>query len=298
MKKFALLVGNGFTLDCVTQFGLHSSFPLHNFNSRDINYNNFIHLLPDIQNELLNQEINDFNAIEDYIQRNKNDIHKECQLRRFLAMAYSHFQITVESYNMNDWKWVRWLKQNKKGLSCAISFNYDMVLERSLKVASVHYSRIGTNEPTIGIPILKPHGSIDFDIDRSNINIPWESLWNTATSLNDAGYVSVVPKFEWLLPRVEADIIPPSMHNYQKRLRWVKKMNSTYESKANELDALVIIGISYWDVDRQEIDFFLEKLPKTSTVYIMNPEPHPDLIKKLNSLGLSSKTFDFHELPW
>ncbi|MFJ7512574.1 hypothetical protein ACIQW7_24460 [Peribacillus simplex] len=296
-NKFALLVGNGFTLDFVRQYGLDSSFPLKNFYSMDINYSDFIDYLPTIKDELLGQDLNDFGCISKYASKYKVGSFEESQLRRFLAMSYSLFQLKVNQYDMSDWKWVKWLRQNKNELACAISFNYDVLLENALNSAELSYSRVGTNESSRKVHVLKPHGSIDFDVTQIAIEPP-TSRWGVTTTLNNVPNVEVIQKSEWNLPRVEADIIPPSMENYQLHLQWVDSMYRCYESISNQLNALVIVGSSYWDVDRKEIDFFLEKLPNTAKVYIMNPTPSEPLIEKIESLGLSWINFNFDELPW
>ncbi|MGE7716977.1 hypothetical protein [Priestia megaterium] len=332
MKKFALLVGNGFTLDFVETLGFHSSFPLQNFNNRDINYDNFLDKLPTVKNELFEISLghiksiqnykdfmnrlpviapvmrnavagkptSDFEIIENYLSRNQHDYEKECQLRRFLAMAYSKLQYAVDSYEdqIRNWKWAQWITENSNDLKLAISFNYDLVLENALSFAGVTHRRIGTDELVGQVPVLKPHGSMDFDLPDFAIKCDTELRWDIVTGLNDAQFVQTVPKSEWFLPRMEADIIPPSMRNFQRHLSWVDMMFQTFENQASELDAFIIVGSSYWDVDRPEINFFLEKLPKTAVVYIMNPRPNPDLIQTLSSLGLSYKIFDYTELPW
>lgn len=300
MKKFALLVGNGFTLDFIDSHNLdlHSSFPLKNFNSTEINYHHFIDYLPTIKNELLGQDIADYKAIENYALKYKIGSFQEGQLRQFLAASYSLFQQKLDTYELTEWKWVKWLQQNKDFLSCAVSFNYDLVLERALKSAKIHYSRTGTDELIRKVPVMKPHGSIDFDISNKAISMPYQMRWTSLTLLNDAGAVEVLPKWDWFLPRTEADIIPPSVRNYQDKLRWVRTIFNTYASKSKELDALIIVGSSYWDVDREEINIILEKLPKTAKIYIMHPVPSEPLIDKIESLGLSWDNFNFDELPW
>lgn len=300
MKKFALLVGNGFTLDFMSSHDMkfNSSRPLKNFDSLDISYGNFIDFLPAIKNELLGQDINDFEAIANYASTHKVGSSEECQLRRFLAASYSLLQLKLDDYDISQWKWEKWLRENKNNLICSISFNYDLVLERALKSARVPYSRSGTNEVQKKVPIIKPHGSIDFDIPKQGFKIPYQSIWNSTFTLNDFGVVEIVPKWEWFLPRFEADIIPPSMENYQERLTWVKTLPEVYNSVAKDIEALIIIGSSYWDVDRPEIDRYLEGLPKTAIVYIANLEPEEVLLEKISSLGLSFETFGFDELPW
>lgn len=305
-KNFALLVGNGFTTDLINSKGLklNSSLPLKNFNDLHINYSGFIDYIPAIKDELFGQDIDDYIAISQYATKYALGSSEEGQLRRFLAQSYSMLQLTIDEYNLFDWKWVQWLQKNRKRLGCVISFNYDVLLERSLKFSGIAYSRIGTDEPIRKVPVLKPHGSIDFDISNNffggvSVCENPEFFWkNLHTSLNDMGSVEIVPKSKWLCPRIQADIIPPSRDNYQRNLSWVNLMFRTYTHLSSQLDALVIVGSSYWDVDRPEINHFLEKLPKTAIVYIANLKPDEYLLEKLTSLGLSFQTFGFDELPW
>ncbi|MGG5736892.1 hypothetical protein [Bacillus cereus group sp. IBL03679] len=300
MKKVGLFVGNGFTRDFTDQLDLSSSKPLHQFGNSKINYDNFIDYFPTIRDELLISppENDDFKEIEKYISKYKYGSKEECELRKFLVAAYSSFQLAIDEYSLFEWKWVKWLQRNRTRLSCAISFNYDVLLERALKFANIPYSRIGTSECVSKVPILKPHGSIDFDIKGLISGLPVDELWRVTTSLNDIGLPFIVPKQDWLLPRMEADIIPPSMHNIQLKLSWIHSMLNEYIKFARNLDAFVIVGISYWDVDRPEIDFFLNQLPKKAKVYIMNPNPNPDLIQKITSLELDYDILGFDDLPW
>lgn len=263
-------------------------------------WSHFIDNLPHIQNELLGKDLDDYKMIESYASKYKTGSIQEGQLRNFLALSYSHFQLKLDNYKFAEWKWAKWLQQNKDYLSCAVSFNYDLVLERALRSVNISYSRTGSNEPPRNdVSVLKPHGSIDFDFPSGLLPGPY--LFGKGgyhTHLNNAGAVKILPKWEWLLLRTEADIIPPSVHNYQKKLRWVQTIFNTYESKSKQLEALIIIGSSYWYVDRPEIDFFSQKLPKKAKVYIMHPKPSEPLTNKIESLGLSWEKFNFDELPW
>lgn len=321
MKKYGLFVGNGFTLDFVQPLGLHSSFPLRNFNSHNIQFDNeFMNHLPHLKEHLLGSDLHDFEAIKNYVDEFKdieeeyqelsnagrndlyndpkydfaNDIH--IQLRRFIAMAYSVFQLEIEKFDMSDWKWVQWLHENKSKLSFAISLNYDLVLENALKLAGAYSYRVGTDEFFKPIPIIKPHGSIDFDLPNNIIRI--DNLWQLKATLNDAQFVNVIPKSKWLEPRLEADIISPSLHNIQARLSWVRTMFEQYSTIARELDAFVFVGCSYWDVDRVEIDYLLSLLSRRTKVYIVDPFPNKDLIKKIQGFGLSYREPKLTGLPW
>lgn len=322
MKNFGLFVGNGFTLDFVQPQGLHSSFPLRNFNSLEIQYEpDFIEHIHYVKERLLGSDLPDFHAIKNYIdtfrdveeefwylfdtksyeyfRESKYDLAHEMhiQLRRFIAMAYSVFQLEVDKLNnMSNWRWVKWIKENKDGLSIAISFNYDLILENAMSLAGIPLFRVGTNESFRKVPVLKPHGSIDFDLPNNYIVA--DNVWSIHAALSDTQLVKVIPKSKWLSPRIEADIISPSLRNIQIRLSWVRRMFELYSRIANELDCFVIVGCSYWDVDRDEIDFLLSYLHRKTKVYIADPFPNKDLIKKIQSLGLSYREVKPNGLPW
>ncbi|USK33058.1 hypothetical protein LIT25_21305 [Bacillus sp. F19] len=299
MSRFGILVGNGFTLDYSIPRELHSSYPLSTFRSSKISYKDFINKLPDVKKDLLQQKgSSHFNRISDYIDKNWSDANKNCQLRRFLALAYSTFQLTLDNHDINEWRWTDWLRENKENLVCAISFNYDLVLENAFRAADTSFYRVGTNEDIGNIPILKPHGSLDFDLPDKIISCPIEQRWNISTKLNDAQYVQTIPKSDWLIPRMEADIIPPSLHNIQLRLSWIQKMFNIYLEQVRQMDSFVIVGSSYWGVDRNEIDFFLKNLKKGSKVYIIDPNPNIDLIRKVHSLELLFSEPTKKGLPW
>ena len=222
-------------------------------------------------------------------------IEQDVQLRRFIAMAYSVLQLDIDKYDIADWKWTSWLAANLPKLSVAVSLNYDLNLENALTNSGAICYRVGTNELQKGVPVIKPHGSIDFDLPDSVINI---NPWSLSASLNDAQYVQVIPKSKWLSPRMEADIIVPSLHNIQLHLSWVEKMYAQYAESAKEIDTLVIIGCSYWDVDRPEIDLFLNKLKKRTKIFVIDPSPSIDLKKKIQALGLSYREGNTNGLPW
>lgn len=299
-EKFALLIGNGFTIDFLkhNNSALSSSLPLRNFGSSDIDYSNFLNAMPSIKKDLIEKKGNDFDLINKFSEKYKIDSIEFNHLRQFLSLSYSKLHFSMDDYEYNNWKWSSWLHKNRNNLLCSISLNYDLLLEKTLSNLNIKYFRVGTDEPLHGSILLKPHGSIDFDMPSNTISMPTEMRLLGTTFLNDAQYVRVINHDELLYPRVEADIIPPTMYNFQKKLSWIENQFKAYERISTEIDKFVLLGVSYWSVDRPEIDFFLEKLPKNAKVYIGNKDPSPDLIKKLFQLHLKHYTFEFHEVPW
>lgn len=325
MKNFGLLVGNGFTLDYCKPHGLDSSSPLKNFKNIDIHYSNdFMMHLPNVKSKLIDSNLNDYCAIQNYInsfkhieeefryhkQKKNYSVFKDpkysvamqlhVELRRFIAMAYSVLQLKLAQYDdIRNWKWVEWFIRNRDLLKFCISFNYDLVLEESLDTAQIKYYRVGTNETIRQIPVIKPHGSIDFDLNNLYIlNNGSDYFWNLVATLNDTAAVEIIPKAKWLNPRNEADIILPSLHNFQIELSWIRRMFDQYLIFVKNLEAFVIIGCSYGEVDRPEIDFFLQHLNKDSIVYVIDPDPKVELKLKIQSLGLIYRESNESGFPW
>ncbi len=305
-KNFAILVGNGFTLDFLdhNKSGLDSSKPLSNFGSPFINYDEFINDMPSIKKHLIEKNGEDFKLIKSFYETNELSSHEFGHLRQFLALSYSKFQSSIEKYNYDNWKWSEWFNKNKSNLLCSISLNYDLVLEKTFDNLDINYFRVGSEEELRGSILLKPHGSIDFDMPSYAIqlNMPKIDRLKSTTYMNDAQYVRILKKEALLYPRVEADIIPPMMDNFQKKMSWIERQFMYYECISPVIAKFVIVGVSYWEVDRPEIDFFLERLPKNSIVYLGAEKPYNNaikkLIEKLFSLNIEYYTFGFKELPW
>lgn len=311
-RKYGLLIGDGFTKDFVKR-SFNTSRPFHNFDNDSVvkYYKFFIYQVRDIHDEILKiiskyHLESEFDAIELFSEIYNGDIGKECQLRRYLAVTYSALQRELDKQAKSNWRWFKWLNTCKDDLSFVISFNYDLTIESTLNECNVSIYRTGSNEEQAGVPIFKPHGSIDFDIQQPQYKNVMEQLtiapmiWSNYFSLNQVnGMVQVIPSTHWLLPRLEADIIPPSQKNYQRHLNWVDTGFKQFNRATIDLNDLVMIGHSYSECDREEIDYFLDRLNPDTLVHIVNPQISDDLIEKLESLNLEYRTIvDFETMPW
>lgn len=303
-KSVCMLIGNGFTIDFIKNFSdirtLNPSNPLQTFSNKEINYDWFIDKVPAIKKDLISKTFDDdFKAISVFIEKSKGNDEKDCQLRRFIAMSYSLLQYKLDDLtdSISKWQWAKWLYANRSKLSCLVSFNYDLLTERVMEVIGIPYRRTGTSSEKVGLPIIKPHGSIDFDLK----GLIWtDNIWTITTSFNQKnGQVDVIPKGEWLNPRVEADIIPPSQVNYQRHLQWVEEGYKAYKEITKDLEAFIVMGFRYSEEDRKEFNELVESLPKGKKLdfYIVNPEPPEALKQFLISQG--HNVFEVLEgLPW
>ncbi|MGN4423435.1 hypothetical protein ACTFQN_06200 [Bacillus cereus group sp. MYBK30-1] len=304
MDNVCLLIGNGFTIDFIRnerrnkKINLDSSKPLSNFGSERISYESFIDKLPLIRDHLipLSKRLgDDFEAIRMFLEIEDSPDEfeeRDYQLRRFLALSYSLLQLELENNIWENWPWLKWLKKYKKNLSCAISFNYDTLLEKYLKLVEYQnpYRRIGVlNEGLINsLPIIKPHGSIEFDLAENVIQMDEESAWNSRfsnnqTFINGEAVVTALPQDKWISPRLQPDIIPPTQENYNRlKIDWVKYCFDFYEQHNQRfpINHFVIVGHSYSECDRKEINLFIDSLTPGCKFYIVN-RTYDEKIKEL-----------------
>lgn len=301
-----ILTGNGLTIDLIKHLNLDmdSSSPLKNFNNPEIDLSYFTDRLASINKELLplSQELSDFDAMNQFLNYgNWNNIYiskKESDLRRFLALAYSKLQVEIDKQNLLSWPWINWMRKFNKDIVGFVSFNYDVILEKSFRLANPNrgYFRVGTDNLVRGLPFFKPHGSIDFEIPGGLIDFGDESsAWSSSLARNQVldsngnGYITTVPYEDTSQFRKQPDIIPPTQENYHEDLGWVQGLFKTYSSftKYFDVNTFVIVGHSYAEVDRYEIDFFISQLPRGCSFYIVNPSYKTDSIKQLRSFIVS-----------
>ena len=168
----------------------------------------------------------------------------------------------------------------KDKLSYIISFNYELVLENALKKANIPYRRVGLYEEDKGIAILKPHGSIDFDV--LGINVPLSLPINSYKDRNDMP-IRKIEENNLITRRCECDIILPLEESYQKEYQWIKPGYDELSKYGNQIDNLIICGMSYWECDKEEIDYILDSTSKDAFITIVNKVENPELIKKIYS---------------
>lgn len=201
----------------------------------------------------------------------------EEEMRHFLAIAYSHFQLHVDSHDIEGWSWLTWLRKSKRALVYIISFNYDLVLERALDKSGVQFRRFGVRKENTGILMLKPHGSIDFDVEGINMPVGYP-LENVASKNNFP--LRCLDESELLQPRTEVDIVLPKEYSPYLDFQWVGPGYKCFNEIGFSLTQCIFAGLSYWECDRQEIDFLLESLAPDVELIVANPKPPTEFLAK------------------
>jgi len=202
----------------------------------------------------------------------------EAEMQHFLAIAFSYFQLEVDKINFDSWVWNEWFNTYGRHIQGAVSFNYDLVLESAMKQSGLSVRRFGVVSESQGVYVLKPHGSIDFDIN--GIVVPVEYPIQIACIRNNSP-LKHLKRSELLEPRTEADIVLPYEYSTQLDYQWIKPGYDWIQQNGAIFTHCIIVGLSYGKCDRREIDFILNSLSTKTRIIVVNPKPSRDLMNKL-----------------
>ncbi len=234
-----------------------------------------------------NPSLTDFQHLEKMFRKYPDHLKLRVEVQHFLVIAFSHYQMQINRVNLLTWKWATYLRGNQQDIVAAVSFNYDLLLERAFTISGMRYFTFDISDVHAGIPLIKPHGSIDFTSTAIAAKAGYPiNIW---ASHNDFPQRRLRPD-ELLRPRIDAEIVPPTQRSHTEKYQWVAPGYDFIESLSAQIERCVVIGISYWEVDRPEIDRLLASLGKGTTIEIANPHPQK-LIDAAAKFGL-------HAVPW
>ncbi len=205
------------------------------------------------------------------------------EARHYLTIAFSEYtkrQLYILKKNM-EWPWYKWIKSHKNEIKSAFSLNYDLLLESILDDVGREYYSFQLNHHGYGIPLVKPHGSVDFEIQPNSIvgNKPIYPLQNNI-DLNDTSIIRLNID-DLANARVQPLCIVPNESNKYSDYQWVEPANKMYKLELAGCTHCVFIGISYWECDRPEIDSILDALPKSAQIIVANPNPPVEFLEKV-----------------
>lgn len=205
---------------------------------------------------------------------------KNCQIeaRHYLTIAFSNYTIEQVSRFSKDWPWFKWLQLHRENISCAFSLNYDLLLERCFDEIKLLYNSQEINGYDFGIPLVKPHGSVDFE--TTGFAIPQYYPLPGLIDMNDMPIYRLKIN-ELLYPRIQPLCITPNENNKYQYFQWVTAANDAFNKELKSCTHCIFIGISYFECDRPEIDAIVNGLPVGTEIIIANPNPPQDFLNKL-----------------
>lgn len=314
-RKALLVIGNGFTMNYLNTFDiqLNSSKPLSNFENASIDYSDLLFHYPEFISLISDVKKKDhFNRIDDFYTNNiQGNSELKCMFERFLTIVFSKFQIQLDSYSyIKQWDLSQWLYINKSIFHSAISYNYDLLFERTLRTAQIDFCRRFTSDEKCtnnfnSISVYKPHGSIDYDIPNGAIQAPDDAFWRHIITYNntvcfDGVFQSIIPKNKWILPRRQIDIVAPSQTNNLMSYSWIREIYNKIKVDSSAIDIIINFGYSFREEDRFEYNQFLDNFnDRVIKVINCNIEDSIDLKINVESRGHSYLYIDIkNNFPW
>lgn len=221
-------------------------------------------------------------------------VHSE--LRHFLALSYAWFQLEIDQAAVEHWPWHIWFLKWGKALAAALSFNYDLILERLLYWSGIPYCYPGSRGEIItrgtrraptsrkAVLLSKPHGSCNFGsyLRLSPVGYPLPTHTWGASGVP----IRVLQDDELLVTRDIVDIVAPGEWNaLAPYLDWNRKMATAFKTGSAKANTLLVVGFSYAPCDRPEVDALFQGLPRMEEVILADPSPSTALLDRLSSLG-------------
>lgn len=182
---------------------------------------------------------------------------------------------------VKEWGWYKYFASLNKNSEIdkvhIVTFNYDIWLERILKQLNVQYNIAGfESNNQYKFQIYKPHGSISFQSYIVKEKDAYDIDYSFDIVDDDISKFSI--KYDNITPLTSINaLIPPAGDSNRLGFKWANTIRKEIDQMIKDItinDELVICGISYWHVDRLELDHILGKIPiDVSDVSVFNPSP-------------------------
>ena len=193
--------------------------------------------------------------------------------------VYYNKQININTEDISEWSWYQFLNKiyNSEEVDKIhiITFNYDIWLERIFKKHNIDFSVSNIDEEANNkkIIIYKPHGSISFSHKVKREKEAFDIRYDSDS--NDGEIIDFKINYENDSLNLINAIIPPAGDSSRLDFKWAKEIRDKAKLIASELtkeDELLICGLSYWHVDRLEIDSLLTNInPNIEEIKVINP---------------------------
>lgn len=209
-------------------------------------------------------------------------IHAYSELSSYLRYLFIYYDSLVSEKDLkniiDEIELIHYIKNRvlRQKKVYIITYNYDVFLERLLKLADIPFSIYGFDDSKADVILFKPHGSISFSFkikiqEYSPYNI--RDLIAESISQNSTDF-EIKYDLQEDYPIVNA-IIPPAGDAERFGFGWIKDIRKGIDeivSKSTSKDEMMIFGLSYWHVDRNELDEILLSLDNKMEVRFVNPK--------------------------
>lgn len=179
--------------------------------------------------------------------------------------------------SIRDWGWYKYFKklQDDEDIEevIIVTYNYDIFLERIFKLNNIQFALDGLETENKKFKIVKPHGSISFSheccLPMEMYKINYESIFPEAKLEN------FKLEYEDFYKNYLVDaIIPPAGNSNRINVEWADELRNRVLERVKNIsfnDKVIVCGISYWHVDREEIDELLININPSVDMVMVNP---------------------------
>ena len=226
------------------------------------------------------------------------------ELVRYLKCLFIYYDSLVDVANpeiknkIRKWEWYKIInslyKDHDVGRILIVTYNYDIFLERILSELRIPFfikpftASKNKHRSDSKIILYKPHGSISFSywIQSPDTQFKTASPYNrTKVELED--FSIYTDRRELTTMDTFIAIVPPSGDSLRLNYKWAEQIQTSLQEDIKLLSddtSVVINGLSYWHVDRLEIDRILINLsPNVRDIVYVDPHPSKVLTAVLGS---------------
>ncbi len=226
---------------------------------------------------------------------NPNNIYGKAykELIEYLRHLFVYYDQSISDIpdSILEWSWYKIIKSKLESSDFSeitiVSYNYDCWLERIFDKFSIPFriSSIDGNDHTKKVTLIKPHGSISFihkeALDLASYSIRYDS------DLSDGSMGDFTAQYSTLARNhLVTALIPPAGESDRFKHTWSTQLRMDATSRAStmtSLDEIIICGMSYWHVDRIELDELFNRFDPQAEICLVNPNPNRTLIAVLTS---------------
>jgi hypothetical protein len=215
------------------------------------------------------------------------------ELVQYLRHLFVYYNCAIPDIpdSIEDWKWARYLmncvNSDEYSEITIVSYNYDCWLERVFQKIGIPFKigLIDANNHGIKITLIKPHGSITFihktSLDMESYSVGYErDLWDGSIGDFTAEYNNLARN------HLVTALIPPAGESGRFQHAWSTQLRTEAKSRAAQMsvsDEIMVCGMSYWHVDRAELDELFNSFNSQIEIALVNPRPSRTLTAVLTS---------------
>jgi hypothetical protein len=203
--------------------------------------------------------------------------------RHFLGLAYTALDVTLRNKcELARWRWLEYVRGLGSSLLAVMSLNYDTTIERVLEAAYVSFFHCGVDPPA-GIPLGKPHGSIDYELASNLIDLGRAPDYPIRVVIRLANApMRRLPLADAVKPRLHVEVVPPMGATRIRDFQWVWPTFHAWKELGPHIERCVFVGVSCWPEDQAELCDVLRSMNPATEIVAANPDRRAAL------------TLDFH----